>query len=289
MRQVFQMMLAYWVWLQKETYWVRGDVLSCKGAHTAIQTMLRDLQQLWPLKSRQGWAKRKTHEQLHVPDKINVAIQNYHTCPTEHNHIFHVKCLARAAQQQRVTLDQKIASQASESYVIEYAYQRMASGSVSVCPKISADGESVQSSKGLLYVIVHDNGDCIGRYQPTTGNLDVTDGLQEGALQFLANQYGTKPSSNHNDFDNYGNACHSVLQITSECKRGNKIFWAHCNDRNKGPWYDWVMFRWEKSTLITCRPECCVEYLDNPMVTQTHDYAPEQIITFVVCPAPNET
>jgi hypothetical protein len=27
MRQVFQMMLAYWVWLGKETYEVRGDVL----------------------------------------------------------------------------------------------------------------------------------------------------------------------------------------------------------------------------------------------------------------------
>jgi hypothetical protein len=27
MRQVFQMMLAYWVWLKKETYWVCGDVL----------------------------------------------------------------------------------------------------------------------------------------------------------------------------------------------------------------------------------------------------------------------
>jgi hypothetical protein len=44
MRQVFQMMLAYWVWLKKETHWVRGDVLSREGARTAIRTMLRDLQ-----------------------------------------------------------------------------------------------------------------------------------------------------------------------------------------------------------------------------------------------------
>jgi hypothetical protein len=28
MRQVLQMMLAYWAWLKKETYWVHGDVLS---------------------------------------------------------------------------------------------------------------------------------------------------------------------------------------------------------------------------------------------------------------------
>jgi hypothetical protein len=38
MRQVFQRMLAYWVWLKKETYWVRGDVLSREGARTAIRT-----------------------------------------------------------------------------------------------------------------------------------------------------------------------------------------------------------------------------------------------------------
>jgi hypothetical protein len=49
------------------------------------------------------------------------------------------------------------------------------------------------------------------------------------------------------------------------------------------------MVRWEKSTLVTRRPECCVEYLDNPMVTETYDYAPRQIVTFVVCPVPNKT
>jgi hypothetical protein len=150
-----------------------------------------------------------------------------------------------------------------------------------------SDGESVQSSKGLLHVIVNDNGDCIGPYQPTTGNLDVTHGLHEGALQFLANQHGTQPSPNHNVFDNKGNLCHSVLQITSECKGGNETFQAHCNYQNKGPWYDWVMFRWESN--LTRRPECCVKYLDNLMVTQTHDYAPRQLVRFVVCPVPNET
>jgi hypothetical protein len=87
--------------------------------------------------------------------------------------------------------------------------------------------------------------------------------------------------------DNKGNPCHSILQITSEYKRGNKTVQARCNYRNKGPRYDWVMVRWEKSTLVTRRPD--VEYLNNPMVTQSHDYAPGQIVTFVVCPVPNET
>jgi hypothetical protein len=245
MRQVFQRMLAYWVWLKKETYWVREDVLSREVARTVITTMLRVLQQLWPRSSGQGWEKPKTHEQIHVPDDIkrNGAVQNYHTGPTKHNHIFHVKRLACATQRQRENLDQQIANRASESYVIDYAYQRMATGSASLCSISSTDGESVQSSKGLLYVVVNENGGCVGPYQPTTGNLDATDCLHEGALQVLANQDGTQPSSYDNVFDNIGNPCHTILQITSEYKRGNETFRAHRNYRSGGPWYDWVMFR----------------------------------------------
>jgi hypothetical protein len=248
MRQVFQRILAYWVWLKNETYWVRGDVLSREGARTVIRTMLRDQQQLWPRSSGQGWEKPKTHEQLYVPDGIerDGAVQNYHTGPTEHNHIFHVKCLARATQRRRETLDQQIANRASERYVIDYAYQRMATGSASVRAISSTDGESVQSSKGLLYVALNENGGCVGRYQPTTGNLDATACLHEGALQFLANQYGAQPSSDDNVLDNIGNPCHTILQITSEYKCGNETFRAHRNYQSGGPWYDWVMFRWEK-------------------------------------------
>jgi hypothetical protein len=62
----------------------------------------------------------------------------------------------------------------------------METGSASVCPAIKADGESMQSSKGLLYVVVNENSGCVRRYQPTTGNLEATNCLYEGALQFLA-------------------------------------------------------------------------------------------------------
>jgi hypothetical protein len=49
------------------------------------------------------------------------------------------------------------------------------------------------------------------------------------------------------------------------------------------------MIRWEKSSQVTGKSECCVEYLDNPLVTQTHDYAPTQIVAFVLSPEANET
>jgi hypothetical protein len=63
----------------------------------------------------------------------------------------------------------------------------------------------------------------------------TTDCLHEGALQFLADQYGTQPSSNDNVLDNIDNPCHTILQITSEYKRGNETFQAHCNYQSGGP------------------------------------------------------
>jgi hypothetical protein len=112
-RQAFQMMLAYWVWLKKETYWVCGYVLSRKGARRTRELVAQ------PSKHAAGLAfglvnqvkvekaKPKNHEQLHVPDdnERNGAIQKYHTGPTEHNHIFLVKRLAHATQRGRETLE----------------------------------------------------------------------------------------------------------------------------------------------------------------------------------------
>ena len=254
--------------------------------------MLRDLASFWPRTTGQGWEKAKTHEQLHVPDDIdrNGACQNYHTGPTEHNHIFHVKRPARATQRRRETLDQQIAKRASESYVIDYAYQRMdtRTNEAGFTP-MSTDGESMHSSKGLVYVYTAINGSCHGRYHQSTGSSvqanTVNDRLHEGALTFLAKYYASQPPSTARVIDHNGAPCHCVLHISSEYKRGNDIFRAHRNYRHNGPWYDWVMFRWEKSTNSVHRaPDCCVEYLDNPRLSSNHDYAPGQILAFVVCP-----
>jgi hypothetical protein len=78
---VFQQMLCYWVWLKKEFYWKIGDTVAKEAAHTAIQTMLSQLVELWPCERGQGWQTAKHHEQMHVPDDIEAygAYRNYHT------------------------------------------------------------------------------------------------------------------------------------------------------------------------------------------------------------------
>jgi hypothetical protein len=70
MRQVFQMLLLYWVWLKQDSYWKRGNKDAKESAQTAIRVMLRKLIRLWPRVRGQGWKKAKIHKQLHVPDDI---------------------------------------------------------------------------------------------------------------------------------------------------------------------------------------------------------------------------
>jgi hypothetical protein len=70
MRQVFQMLLLYWVWLKRDSYWKRGNKDAKESARMAIRVMLLKLVRLWPRVRGQGWKKAKIHEQLHVPDDI---------------------------------------------------------------------------------------------------------------------------------------------------------------------------------------------------------------------------
>jgi hypothetical protein len=89
MRQVSQMLLSYWFWLKRDSYWKRGNKDAKESARTAIRVILRELIRLWPRVPGRGWEKAKIQEQLHVPADIerNGAPQGSHTGPTEHNHI----------------------------------------------------------------------------------------------------------------------------------------------------------------------------------------------------------
>jgi hypothetical protein len=61
-------------------------------------------------------------------------------------------------------------------------------------PTMSMDKESLQSSKGLVYIHVDVHSLCYGWYQSVTGDLEegnyVNGHLNEGALEFMADHYG---------------------------------------------------------------------------------------------------
>jgi hypothetical protein len=62
MRQVFQMLLSYWVWLKRDSYWKCGNKDAREAARKAIRVMLRELIRRWPRVRGQGWEKAKIHK-----------------------------------------------------------------------------------------------------------------------------------------------------------------------------------------------------------------------------------
>jgi hypothetical protein len=123
MRQVFQMLLSYWV------YWKRGNKNAKESAGKAIIiVMFRELMHLWPRARGQGWEKAKIHKQLHVPNDIerNGAPQGSHTGPTEHNYIWLVKQPAKGTQQRTKVFERRLGQRVSDAYIVDMAYQGMA-------------------------------------------------------------------------------------------------------------------------------------------------------------------
>jgi hypothetical protein len=54
MRQVFQMLLSYWVWLKRDKYCKPGNKNAKESAQKAISVMLRELMRCWPRVCGQG-------------------------------------------------------------------------------------------------------------------------------------------------------------------------------------------------------------------------------------------
>ena len=294
MRQVFQMLLSYWVWLKRDTYWTRGDKDAKESARNSISVMLRELIRLWPRVRGQGWEKAKIHEQLHVPDDIerNGAPQGSHTGPTEHNHIRLVKRPAKGTQQRAEVLDRQLGQRVSDAYIVDMAYQRMAThydqSSQVTSPLVPSIGLSSQGSKGWLFVDTNafptlENNPPMPCFDRMNSNDSNEDHFNDDMVDFLVQHYAALPASQQ---PLIGPGCryfHRRLYLSTEYKRAGAIFRGHANYRQTGPWYDWVMLRWarEDNQRYAGDADCQAAYGDNEETSQEHLYAPGQILGFV--------
>ena len=297
MRQVFQMLLSYWVWLKRDSYWKRGDKKAKEAARNAISVMLRELISLWPRSRGQGWEKAKIHEQLHVPDDIerNGAPQGSHTGPTEHNHIRLVKHPTKGTQQRAEVFDRQLGQRVSDAYIVDMAYQRMTtdyakSSLESSTSVVQITGMSSQAAKIWLFVDTHNDATTLETI-PATPCFDVYNTKEEyfsaDMVQFLVEHYAALPGS-HTPL--IGPGCryfHRRLFLCTEYKRDGVIFRGHANYRQTGPWYDWVMLRWarEDNQRYAADTDCQAAYGDDETISMQHLYSPGQILGFV-CPTP---
>jgi hypothetical protein len=198
MRQVFQMMLCYWMWLKKDKYWKRGDKVAKQAARVAIQTMLYELINLWPRTTGQGWEKAKVHEQLHVPDDIerNGAPQGWHSGPTENNHIASVKNYASQTNRRRETLDAQIGNRNAESFIIDSAYQRMTAMTQTEATQREGldtgfpEGITTMGSKALIFI--YKEGRNFSSDPPMWNGIDHGP-IHPWLKSFLETYYGALP------------------------------------------------------------------------------------------------
>jgi hypothetical protein len=194
MRQVFQMLLSYWVWLKRDTYyWKRADKIANERARTAIRIMLQELMRLWPRLRGQGWELAKIHEQLHVPDDIkrNGAPQGSHTGPTKHNHIRLVKRPAKGTQQRAEVLDEQLGQRVSDAYIVDMAYQRMTTSYDSFLPEAQilaqTTGVSPQATKECMLIKLWTEEPTYTFQGPKSNHFGTE------FIQFLVGHYGAFP------------------------------------------------------------------------------------------------
>jgi hypothetical protein len=253
MRQVFQMLLSYWVWLKRDSYWKRGNNDAKESARTAICVMLRELIRLWPRVRGQGWEKAKIHEQLHVPDDIerNGAPHGSHRGPTEHNHIRLVKRPAKGTQQRAKVFDRQLGQRVSDAYIVDMAYARMPSKYGKTSHEMLSSlghstGLSSQGAKGRLFVDTH--GYQLSDLLPATPCFDLFHTKKElfsvKMIQFLIHHYAAGPASENPLIGPGGRQSHRRLFLSTEYKQAGTIFRGHADYCHKGPWYNWVMLRW---------------------------------------------
>jgi len=164
MQYIFCMILCYWFWLKKTTYWKRDDTQSCEEARHAIQKMLQQLINLWPCNRGHGWFKPKIHEQLHIPRDIvrNGSPRNTYSGPLEQGHIA-LKDHSKQTQRNRELLDEQLSNCITETQIIETTYKRMMGPLSGITHAVEAEktyfvGISKTSSKAILKLSRGTNG-----------------------------------------------------------------------------------------------------------------------------------
>ena len=83
----------------------------------------------------------------------------------------------------------------------------------------------------------------------------------------------------------HGREAYRSIRISAEYTRGGVLFRAHPNYRQKGPWYDWAMFRWAKEGGTRDKNQSkinsCAHYGDPAATAHRYTYAPAKILGFV--------
>ena len=292
MRYIFSMLLACWSWLKKKKYWKQGDKEAEATALESICSMIRELNRLWPRDNGNGWNTPKIHEQLHVPGDIsrNGTPRESYGGPLEHNHL-DTKAHSVRTQRIRDKHDKQLGDRVAETYIIDYSDIQMnhTPESASLDESDLPNGYPSNSTKGKLTLTRSSGRRSLRKHfaWKTIHFEDTFDPAKklgtQGKLVFdcIEKNYigGFYHPTNPTNLMN--------VTIGTEYRREGVIFRAHPDYKGRGPWYDWAMFRYAKTTLEVRRktnyiigPEDAVHHGDDPSKAKHYHYAPGKILAF---------
>ena len=273
MMETFQMVLCYWRWLKKVSYWKRGDKEKKNEAKTAIQAMLNRIKIVWPRETGQGWSLAKFHEQLHVPDDIerNGPPRGYHSGPIENNHIHLLKKNYNNTQKNKRKLDYQLGNRLAEKMIIDTAYNKTRVDEDDEDELIVGDADGIPSNSSKV-IFRSKTSLTIPNKTELVKNVDWI--FEEDVIEFLYDFYELSTDGKQARFIMY-----------TEYKREHEIFRAHPNYRSEGTWYDWAIFKFEKNLVsdqdIKKAQSNNIGYGDDFVDYKKYYYLPGKIYGFI--------
>jgi hypothetical protein len=241
----FQQVLSYWAWLKQDTYWDCGDDKARDGARAAIDTMIQQMQNLFPRDDGLGWNLTKMHEQRHVPDDIHRmgAHYNVHSGPQEHNHIENGKNPAKNTQNRKHLLDIQTGHRLVDRLILQKAFDRVVDAAAKPGTALSVpdQGTNLASKAHILLEIPH--GSQANSVQATvlwklSKNANAPLRHQGQILALLATKYFGDHAQDDPD------AQRLRIPFFTEYQRNGTVYRAHPDYKGNGAYYDWSNVKW---------------------------------------------
>jgi hypothetical protein len=295
LRHIFSMLLCYWSWLRKPSYWKRGDHAAKETALRAIRLMLQEIVTNWPREKGNGWFLAKFHEQLHVPDDIcrNGTPRGSYTGPTERLHK-ELKNHSLRTQRRRDVHDKQLGDRVHETFVIDYCSDRMTADYSTMFGQNPVEdvneewGMSQSATRGVLELQRDEDNpdDPISSFRwltPSAVRNNVKP-FDEEVFQCIRDEM--RFDLKHGLFGDDDHQTRALL--FTECKVGGVLYRAHPFYRSDKPWHDWVMIRYSRDadgkTYRETTHDDDVGFGDSDTVSGDHEYAPAKILGFYLDP-----
>ena len=264
---VLEMLLCFWQWLKKPSYWERNNDQAYEQAQQSITNFMSELHLYLPRLLGQGWDTCKFHEMVHIALNIVLfgAHRNVHSGPAEHNHISLAKQPSEQTQKNRKTLEHEIAHRFVDRQIVSYFHNKIKFASNESSRQQFWDdvteamtNSSIESNNSNKSIESTPVNTCSKR--ATKMHLQFTKlkfGLQLSILNNLHKEQNLLHIIDQTVYNELTSSISLRLQhkpigttiqicLVTFITRNDTIFHAHWKTETQSRWNDWVFIAWNE-------------------------------------------